>query len=166
MKRWQISRQGAHVPVQGRPRRWLQMPRNLPEKIHFMGLVLAHASGGFIVRGAIHRATLTPDEGRHHLQAVPHIQTQVGMDANQGRAGLGIGGWRSPPQEIRGALDVINFVNSTTGAIGYISGADIQPGSNGLLKQVFAQPASMRLCIFRGVVSLAFVLRHFMDLRR
>ena len=38
------------------------------------------------------------------------------------------------PRELPRSIDVINFVNSTPGAIGYISEADVQPGVNVLLK--------------------------------
>ena len=38
------------------------------------------------------------------------------------------------PRELTRSADVINFVNSTPGAIGYIDEADIQPGVNVLLR--------------------------------
>ena len=38
------------------------------------------------------------------------------------------------PRELNRSADVINFVNSTPGAIGYIDEADVQPGVNVLLR--------------------------------
>ena len=38
------------------------------------------------------------------------------------------------PRELTSSADVINFVKSTPGAIGYIDEADVQPGVNVLLK--------------------------------
>ncbi len=38
------------------------------------------------------------------------------------------------PRELTSGADVINFVKSTPGAIGYIDEADVQPGINVLLK--------------------------------
>jgi ABC-type phosphate transport system substrate-binding protein len=38
------------------------------------------------------------------------------------------------PRELTSSADVINFVKSTPGAIGYIDEADLQPGINVLLK--------------------------------
>jgi ABC-type phosphate transport system substrate-binding protein len=38
------------------------------------------------------------------------------------------------PRELTNSADVINFVKSTPGAIGYIDDADVQPGINVLLK--------------------------------
>jgi ABC-type phosphate transport system substrate-binding protein len=38
------------------------------------------------------------------------------------------------PRELTNSTDVINFVKSTPGAIGYIDDADVQPGINVLLK--------------------------------
>jgi ABC-type phosphate transport system substrate-binding protein len=40
----------------------------------------------------------------------------------------------APPRELPSSADVINFVRSTPGAIGYIDEADIRPGLNVLLK--------------------------------
>lgn len=38
------------------------------------------------------------------------------------------------PRELPSSADVIRFVNSTPGAIGYVTDADVQPGMNILLK--------------------------------
>jgi ABC-type phosphate transport system substrate-binding protein len=38
------------------------------------------------------------------------------------------------PRELTSSADVINFVKSTPGAIGYIDEVDVQPGVNVLLK--------------------------------
>ena len=40
-----------------------------------------------------------------------------------------------PPKELRDAADVINFVQSTPGAIGYIDEADLKPGLNVLVRR-------------------------------
>lgn len=40
-----------------------------------------------------------------------------------------------PPKELRDAADVINFVQSTPGAIGYIDEADLKPGLNVLVRK-------------------------------
>lgn len=44
---------------------------------------------------------------------------------------IGKGAW---PRELARSTDVINFVNTTPGAIGYIDEADLQPGVNVLLR--------------------------------
>jgi ABC-type phosphate transport system substrate-binding protein len=40
----------------------------------------------------------------------------------------------TPPRELPSSVEVINFVKSTPGAIGYIDEADVPPGVNVLLK--------------------------------
>jgi len=40
----------------------------------------------------------------------------------------------TPPRELSSSAEVINFVKSTPGAIGYIDEADVPPGVNVLLK--------------------------------
>ena len=47
------------------------------------------------------------------------------------RQSVGLG---KPPQELLSRIDVINFVSSTPGAIGYIEETDIRPGMNIVLK--------------------------------
>ncbi|MEO8857922.1 MAG: hypothetical protein ABI343_13140 [Burkholderiaceae bacterium] len=44
---------------------------------------------------------------------------------------IGKGAW---PKEMTGSANVINYVNATPGAIGYIDEADVKPGLNVLLK--------------------------------
>lgn len=41
----------------------------------------------------------------------------------------------APPRELRSAADVINFVQSTPGAIGYIDEKDLKPGINVLVRR-------------------------------
>ena len=43
-------------------------------------------------------------------------------------------GQGKPPKELTKSIDVINFVNSTPGGIGYIKEEELQPGLNVLLK--------------------------------
>jgi ABC-type phosphate transport system substrate-binding protein len=43
-------------------------------------------------------------------------------------------GLGAPPPDKSAGADIVNFVNSTPGAIGYIDEADVQPGMNVLLK--------------------------------
>ena len=47
------------------------------------------------------------------------------------RKSVGLG---KPPQEFHVSADVIGFVNSTPGAIGYIAEADVRPGMNVISK--------------------------------
>lgn len=43
-------------------------------------------------------------------------------------------GLGAPPKELASSADVVKFVQSTPGAIGYIDEADIKPGMNVLIK--------------------------------
>jgi hypothetical protein len=43
-------------------------------------------------------------------------------------------GLGAPPRELSSSAEIINFVKSTPGAIGYIDEADVPPGVNVLLK--------------------------------
>ena len=40
----------------------------------------------------------------------------------------------APPREITKSADLIRFVTTTPGAIGYVDAADVQPGLNVLLR--------------------------------
>jgi ABC-type phosphate transport system substrate-binding protein len=40
-----------------------------------------------------------------------------------------------PPRELAGSADVINFVQTTPGALGYIDESDVKPGLNVLLRK-------------------------------
>ena len=63
-----ISKIKQRTPFQPGTAQPFIVDRYLPEKIHFMGLVLAHASGSFVARGGVHRANLMPDQGRQFLE--------------------------------------------------------------------------------------------------
>ena len=45
-------------------------------------------------------------------------------------------GFGSPPKELPATAQVISFVNSTPGAIGYIDESDVRPGMNVVLRAV------------------------------
>ena len=78
-----------------------------------MYVVAVNADVGSSVRERFLRAFLKQDEGKYTAY------------------------WRvqgKPPHELPRSIDVINFVNSTPGAIGYISESDLQPGVNVVLK--------------------------------
>ena len=81
-------------------------------------VVAVNADVGSNVRERFLQAFLKQDEGKY--TGYWRVRRSIG----QGK----------PPRELPRSIDVINFVNSTPGAIGYISEADIQPGLNVLLK--------------------------------
>ena len=77
-----------------------------------------NADVGSSVRDRFLQAYLKQDEGRY--TGYWRVRRSIG----QGK----------PPRELPRSIDIINFVNSTPGAIGYISESDLQPGLNILLK--------------------------------
>ncbi len=81
-------------------------------------VVAVNADVGSNVRERFLQAFLKQDEGKY--TGYWRVRRSIG----QGK----------PPRELPRSIDIINFVNSTPGAIGYISEADIQPGLNVLLK--------------------------------
>ena len=81
-------------------------------------VVAVNADAGSAVRERFLRVFLKQDEGRY--TGYWRVRRSIG----QGK----------PPREMSRSIDVINFVNATPGAIGYISEADIQPGLNVLFK--------------------------------
>lgn len=83
-----------------------------------MYVVAVNADVGSSVRERFLQAFLKQDEGKY--TAYWRVRRSIG----QGK----------PPRELPRSIDVINFVNSTPGAIGYISESDLQPGVNVVLK--------------------------------
>ena len=81
-------------------------------------VIAVNADVGSTVRERFLQTFLKQDEGKY--TGYWRVRRSIG----QGK----------PPRELPRSIDVINFVNSTPGAIGYISEADIQPGLNVLLK--------------------------------
>ncbi len=81
-------------------------------------VVAVNADVGSSVRARFLQAFLKQDEGKY--TGYWRVRRSIG----QGK----------PPRELPRTIDVINFVNSTPGAIGYISEAEVQPGLNVLLK--------------------------------
>lgn len=81
-------------------------------------VVAVNADAGSNVRERFLQAFLKQDEGKY--TGYWRVRRSIG----QGK----------PPRELTRSIDVINFVNSTPGAIGYISEADVQPGLNVLLR--------------------------------
>ena len=77
-----------------------------------------NANSGSPVRSRFLQAYLNQDEDKY--TAYWTVRRYIGKGAS--------------PRELPRSTDVINFVNSTPGAIGYISEADVQPGVNVLLK--------------------------------
>lgn len=62
-----VSRVKQRTPFHPNSAQPYNADRYLPEKIRFMGLVLARSVGPFAIRGGVHRATLSPDQGRQFL---------------------------------------------------------------------------------------------------
>jgi hypothetical protein len=81
-------------------------------------VVAINAEVGSSLRDRFLRVFLKQDEGRY--TGYWRVRRSIG----QGK----------PPRELARSIDVINFVNSTPGAIGYINESDLQPGLNVLLK--------------------------------
>ena len=77
-----------------------------------------NADAGSAIRDRFLQAFLKKDEGKYTGYWL--VRRNIG----QGK----------PPRELTRSIDIINFVNSTPGAIGYISEADVQPGMNVLLR--------------------------------
>ena len=77
-----------------------------------------NANSGSAVRNRFLQAYLNQDEDKY--TAYWTVRRYIGKGAS--------------PRELSRSADVINFVNSTPGAIDYIDEADVQPGMNVLLK--------------------------------
>lgn len=87
-------------------------------EVNGMSVVAVNASSGSAVRSRFLRTYLHEDEDRYTAYWV--VRRYIGKGAS--------------PRELSSSAEVINFVNSTPGAIGYINEADLQPGLNVLLK--------------------------------
>ena len=77
-----------------------------------------NANSGSAVRNRFLQAYLKQDEDKY--TAYWTVRRYIGKGAS--------------PRELTRSADVINFVNSTPGAIGYIDEADVEPGINVLLR--------------------------------
>jgi ABC-type phosphate transport system substrate-binding protein len=77
-----------------------------------------NANSGSAVRNRFLQIYLNEDEDKY--TAYWTVRRYIGKGAS--------------PRELNSTADVINFVKSTPGAIGYIDEADVQPGINVLLK--------------------------------
>jgi len=77
-----------------------------------------NANSGSTVRNRFLQFYLNEDEDRY--TAYWTVRRYIGKGAS--------------PRELTSSADVINFVKSTPGAIGYIDEADVPPGINVLLK--------------------------------
>lgn len=77
-----------------------------------------NASAGSGIRGRFLQAFLNQDEEKYTAYWV--VRRYIGKGA--------------PPRELAGSAAIINFVNATPGAIGYIDEADVRPELNVLLR--------------------------------
>ena len=50
------------IPIQRDPTLTIFPVRYVPEKVNFMGVVVTHSSGPLLLRGGVHRGTVTPDQ--------------------------------------------------------------------------------------------------------
>ena len=83
-----------------------------------IAIIAVNASSGSPVRNRFLQTYLNQDEGKY--TAYWTVRRYIGKG--------------SSPRELPRSVDIINFVNSTPGAIGYINEGDMQPGVNVLLK--------------------------------
>jgi ABC-type phosphate transport system substrate-binding protein len=77
-----------------------------------------NATSGSAVRTRFLQAYLNEDEDKYTAYWI--VRRYIGKGVS--------------PRELTSSADVINFVKSTPGAIGYIDEADVQPGINVLLR--------------------------------
>lgn len=87
-------------------------------EINGVSVTAVNANSGSTVRNRFLQVYLNQDEDKY--TAYWTVRRYIGKGAS--------------PRELPRSSDVINFVNSTPGAIGYINEADVQPGINVLLK--------------------------------
>lgn len=83
-----------------------------------ISVTAVNANAGSQVRNRFLQAFLNQDEDKY--TAYWTVRRYIGKGAS--------------PRELVRSSDVISFVNTTPGAIGYIDEADVQPGLNILLK--------------------------------
>ncbi len=87
-------------------------------EINGVSVTAVNANSGSTVRNRFLQVYLNQDEDKY--TAYWTVRRYIGKGAS--------------PRELSRSSDVINFVNATPGAIGYINEADIQPGTNVLLR--------------------------------
>lgn len=87
-------------------------------EVNGVTVTAVNANSGSTVRNRFLQVYLNQDEDKY--TAYWTVRHYIGKGAS--------------PRELPRSSDVINFVNSTPGAIGYINEADVQPGINVLLK--------------------------------
>jgi len=87
-------------------------------EVNGVAVTAVNASSGSPVRNRFLQAYLKQDEDKY--TAYWTVRRYIGKGAS--------------PRELTRSADVINFVNSTPGAIGYIDEADVEPGINVLLR--------------------------------
>jgi ABC-type phosphate transport system substrate-binding protein len=84
-----------------------------------IGVVAVNASPGSAVRDRFLQTYMEQDEEKY--TAYWTVRRYVGKG--------------SPPRELATSADVIHFVQSTPGAIGYVDETDLKPGLNVLLRK-------------------------------
>ena len=87
-------------------------------EVNGVAVTAVNASTGSPVRNRFLQAYLKQDEDKY--TAYWTVRRYIGKGAS--------------PRELTRSADVIYFVNSTPGAIGYIDEADVEPGINVLLR--------------------------------
>lgn len=87
-------------------------------EVRGVSVTAVNASAGSVVRNRFLQAYLHVDEDRYTAYWV--VRRYIGKGAS--------------PRELPTSSAIIDFVNSTPGAIGYINEGDIQPGINVLMK--------------------------------
>ena len=87
-------------------------------EVNGVAVTAVNASSGSPVRNRFLQAYLKQDEDKY--TAYWTVRRYIGKGAS--------------PRELTRSADVINFVNSTPGAIGYIDEGDVEPGINVLLR--------------------------------
>ncbi|MBC7704692.1 MAG: hypothetical protein H7274_12210 [Rhodoferax sp.] len=87
-------------------------------EVNGVAVTAVNASSGSPVRNRFLQAYLKQDEDKY--TAYWTVRRYIGKGAS--------------PRELSRSTDVINFVNATPGAIGYIDEADVLPGVNVLLR--------------------------------
>ena len=83
-----------------------------------ISVTAVNASSGSAIRNRFLQVYLNEDEDKY--TAYWTVRRYIGKGAS--------------PRELSSSAEVINFVKSTRGAIGYIDEADVSPGMNVLLK--------------------------------
>lgn len=84
-----------------------------------IAVTAVNANAGSSLRGRFLQTFLNQDEEKY--TAYWTVRRYIGKGA--------------PPKELTSSAEVINFVQSTPGAIGYIDEADLKPGLNVLLRK-------------------------------